>query len=210
MERGVREFLKKNGVHIGLALSFGAFVLVSSLLPFDHGVKAAGRFADLFIEFASCIPFIFILIGLFDVWFPKAIVERHIGRGSGLGGIFWVTLLAMLQAGPLYGAFPVAYMLWKKGSSPRNVFIYLGAFSTIKLPMLTFETGFLGLKFTLLRTLFSVPLFILIGFVMDVILKKGGFVMRDPKALNEKPADGTKERVSGPDGSAPEKKPPLD
>ncbi len=42
-------------------------------------------------------------------------------------GIFWVVLLAMLQAGPLYAAFPVAALLWKKGCSVRNVFIYLGA-----------------------------------------------------------------------------------
>jgi hypothetical protein len=54
-----------------------------------------------------------------------------------------VILLAMLQAGPLYGAFPVAYLLWKKGASIKNIFIYLGAFSTLKILMLTFEIGFL-------------------------------------------------------------------
>jgi len=74
------------------------------------------------------------------------------------------------QAGPLYGAFPVAYILYKKGTSTRNIFIYLGAFSSMKLPMLGIEIGYLGLEFTIARTLVSLPLFILIGFLMERLL----------------------------------------
>jgi len=86
----------------------------------------------------------------------------------------------MLQAGPLYGAFPVAHLLWKKGCSTRNIFIYLGAFSTMKVPMLTFEIGFLGLRFSLLRTFITLPIFIAIAVVMDAALKSKGFVVLDP------------------------------
>jgi len=94
--------------------------------------------------------------------------------------IVWMILLAMLQAGPLYGAFPVAYMLWKKGTSVRNIFIYIGAFTTMKIPMLSFEIGFLGLKFSLLRTILSMPVFIIIAVIMQ---KKFGktFSMNDGK-----------------------------
>lgn len=131
-------------------------------------------------EMLMFLPFMFILIGLLDVWLPKEKVEKHIDKESGLKGMFVVIMLAMLQAGPLYGAFPVAYLLWKKGSSIRNIFIYLGAFSTLKLPMLTFEIGFLGLKFSLLRTLFTLPLFILIGYIMEVYLQDKNFKMHHP------------------------------
>jgi len=86
----------------------------------------------------------------------------------------------MLQAGPLYGAFPVAYMLWKKGASIKNIFIYLGAFATIKVPMLTFEIGFLGLKFSLLRTLFTLPVFIVIASLMELYLKNKQFKVKQP------------------------------
>ena len=85
-----------------------------------------------------------------------------------------------VQAGPLYGAFPVTYLLWKKGCSIRNIFIYLGAFSTIKLPMLTFEIGFLGLKFSLLRTLFTLPVFIVISVIMEKYLQKKQFEVKQP------------------------------
>jgi uncharacterized membrane protein YraQ (UPF0718 family) len=118
----------------------------------------------------SFIPFLFIIIGLFDVWLPKEMLEKHIGRESGIKGISLVILLAMLQAGPLYGAFPVAYILSQKGASVRNIFIYMGAFSSMKLPMLGIEIGYLGIKYTILRTVISLPLFIFVGFLMEKIV----------------------------------------
>jgi len=102
-------------------------------------------------------------------------VESHIGKDSGIKGSLWIICLAMLAAGPLYGAFPVAAMLWKKGSSIRNIFIYIGAFSTLKIPMLTFETSFLGWKFTLLRTAITLPVFIVIAFILEYFLEKNDF-----------------------------------
>ncbi len=127
------------------------------------------------------LPVLFILIGLLDVWVPREKVERHVGKESGIKGSVWVILLAMLQAGPLYGAFPVSHMLWKKGCSTRNIFIYLGAFSTLKIPMLTFETGFLGWRFTLVRTALTLPVFILIAFAMEHLTAKKGFSVNDPR-----------------------------
>ncbi len=126
------------------------------------------------------LPAMFILIGLFDVWFPREKIERHIGKGSGMKGTLWVILLAMLQAGPLYGAFPVALLLWKKGCTVRNIFIYLGAFCAVKVPMLTFEIGFLGLKFSLLRTLLTLPIFIFVAQLMHLYLRRKPFAVRDP------------------------------
>ncbi len=90
-------------------------------------------------------------------------------------GIILVIILGMFQAGPLYGAFPVAAILYKKGASIRNIFIYLGAFSTLKIPMLGIEIGYLGVKFTLARTLVSLPLIIGIGYVMEWYLKDKDF-----------------------------------
>ncbi|RLD57104.1 MAG: permease, partial [Bacteroidetes bacterium] len=61
------------------------------------------------------LPVMFILVGLFDVWVSKEKVQKHIGDASGIKGIMLIMLLAFLQAGPLYAAFPVAYILWRKG-----------------------------------------------------------------------------------------------
>ena len=165
-----------------LVIAFILFSIIAYLLGFNPGIKIYSNFWMFFIEMLVFIPFLFILVGLFDVWVPKESIEKHIGKDSGIKGIFLVTLLAMLQAGPLYGAFPVAYLLYKKGASVKNLFIYLGAFSSMKIPMLGIEIGYLGLEFTILRTLVSLPLFILIGFIMEKILGSK-FEVKNPKEI---------------------------
>jgi len=80
---------------------------------------------------------------------------------------------------PLYAAFPVAYILRKKGTSAVNIFIYLGASSIAKIPMVTFEIGFLGLKFSLLRIFLSLPVFILIGIMMGNYFEKNKCTIND-------------------------------
>lgn len=168
-----------------LAILFGLFILISRIFNFLPAKKIQGNFWLFFIEMITFLPFMFILVGLFDVWFPKEKIERYIGQGSGIKGTIYCILLAMLQAGPLYGAFPVAYLLWKKGCSIRNIFIYLGAFSTLKIPMLTFEIGFLGLKFSLLRTFVTLPIFIIIGIIMEIYLRNKNFKINQPELKNK-------------------------
>ncbi|MFH2121115.1 MAG: permease [Pseudomonadota bacterium] len=149
--------------------------LTSFAFGFNPGKEVFGNFTKFFIEMVTFIPFLFIIVGLFDVWFPKEKVEKHIGQESGIKGILLVVILAMLQAGPLYGAFPVAYILYKKGASIKNIFIYLGAFASLKIPMLGIEIGYLGIQFTLARTLVSLPLFIAVGYFMEWHLKDRNF-----------------------------------
>jgi uncharacterized membrane protein YraQ (UPF0718 family) len=163
-----------------LPIVFLAFIALSYLLNHTWGKQIGLNFWMFLKEMILFLPLMFILIGLFDVWVPREKIEKHIGHESGWKGTVLVILLATLQAGPLYGAFPFAYILWKKGCSIRNVFIYLGAFSTIKIPMLTFEIGFLGLKFSLLRTLITLPVFIIAGYIMEWYLKNKNFEVKQP------------------------------
>lgn len=163
-----------------LPIVFLAFIGLSYLISFAAGKQIGANFWMFFKEMILFLPLMFILIGLFDVWIPREKIEKHIGSESGWKGTALVILLASLQAGPLYGAFPFAYILWKKGSNIRNIFIYLGAFATLKIPMITFEIGFLGLKFSLLRTLITLPVFIVIGYIMEWYLKKKNFEVKQP------------------------------
>lgn len=156
-------------------LSFAIFTIGSFWFGFNPGKTIYRSFTESFVEMIVFIPFLFIIVGLFDAWFPKEKIEKYIGKDSGIKGIFAVIILAMLQAGPLYGAFPVAYILFKKGASIKNIFIYLGAFSSLKIPMLGIEIGYLGLKFTLARTLVALPLFITVGYFMEWYLKDKNF-----------------------------------
>lgn len=158
---------RKNAASLGAT---GAFLLFCAwgvwLAHNDLANRAAGSYLGFVEEMLCVLPMMFLLIGVFDVWVPRDVVERHVGERAGPIAILWMVLLAMLQAGPLYGAFPVAAALWKKGCAARYVFIYLGAFSVMKLPMLSFEITFLGWRFSLVRLLFTLPVFITIGYIM--------------------------------------------
>lgn len=164
----------------GLFIAFVMYLAVSQLTSHRPGLEIGRKFSFFFSEMMVFLPLLFILIGLLDVWVPRDKVAARIGPSSGLPGILWVILLAMLQAGPLYASFPVAALLWRKGCSLRNIFIYLGAFSCIKIPMLTFEISFLGLKFSLLRSLFSLPLFIAIACLLSFLLRQRPYSIREP------------------------------
>jgi uncharacterized membrane protein YraQ (UPF0718 family) len=46
--------------------------------------------------------------------------------------------------------------------------------------MITFEIGFLGWKFSLLRTLFTLPIIIIIGILMEKLWKNKSFEVKQP------------------------------
>jgi len=177
----MKEILKKNRISFLIISAFTVFVAVSFIVDFSIGENIfKEQFYSFFKEMILFLPVMFILIGLGDVWISKEKVEKHIGKNSGFKGVLLIILLSMAQVGPLYGAFPVTYLLWRKGASIRNIFIYVGAFCTIKIPMITFEIGFLGWKFSLLRTLFSLPIIIIISIFMEKILKNKSFEVKQP------------------------------
>jgi uncharacterized membrane protein YraQ (UPF0718 family) len=149
-----------------VALLFAALLIGLHLLDISVGQRLVHEFTAFSMKMVVLVPCIFILIGLLDAWVPQQWIQKHVGEHSGIRGIVYVIMLAMFQGGPLYGAFPTAHLLWKKGCSMRNVFMYLGAFSTLKIPMMLFEANFLGWRFTLVRGAVALPVFVLTAEIM--------------------------------------------
>ena len=127
---------------------------------------------DSVLEMLSLLPAIFILLGLLDVWVDRATMMRYTGKGSGLKGVLISFILGSAAAGPLYAAFPIATIMMKKGSSLFNIFIFIGAWSTTKIPMLTFEAANLGVQYTALRLALSIVGIILIAGILSRSLTK--------------------------------------
>lgn len=120
-----------------------------------------------FVEMLSFLPPVFIILGLLDVWVPREVVISHLGGGSGLRGMTLAIFLGAAAAGPLYGAFPVAAVMMKKGASLYNVMLFLGAWSTLKIPMFLFETQYLGLTFSVTRWVCSLVGIVVMAFLID-------------------------------------------
>ena len=117
------------------------------------------------------IPLTFILIGLFEVWVKRETIEKHMGQDSGIKGFFWAIILASTTVGGLYVAFPVAGALKSKGAGDSIIFTYLGAAAICRIPMTAFEINFLGVKFTLIRLLVSIPLIIISSILLAKLTK---------------------------------------
>ncbi len=151
-------------------------VLVSMLLLtiFNQqlGLKALRITGNSVKEMMLVIPPIFILLGLLDVWVPRETMIKYMGEGSGLKGILLAIFIGSAAAGPLYGAFPVASVFMKKGVKFMNILIFIGAWSTTKIPMFLFEMASLGNKFAISRLLIDIPGIIIIAFILSRMVTK--------------------------------------
>jgi len=123
-------------------------------------------------EMILVIPPIFLLLGLLDVWISKETMSKYMGEGSGFVGVLLALLIGAAAAGPLYGAFPVAAVFMKKGVKFRNILIFIGSWSTTKIPMLLFEIASLGPRFALTRFLIDIPGIILIAHLLNHFVSK--------------------------------------
>ncbi|MCT4543395.1 MAG: permease [Vallitalea sp.] len=138
----------------------------------DIGLKAINITSSNLKEMILVIPPVFILLGLLDVWVPKETMMKYMGEKSGIKGIVLSIILGSAAAGPLYGAFPVAAVFMKKGVKFSNVLIFIGAWSTTKIPMFLFEISALGSKFAVTRLLIDIPGIIIIAYILNGLINK--------------------------------------
>jgi len=174
--------VKRNTIlKVLLFASYFIFLLVAWLLDFNPGQQIGHNFGSFLVDMLKILPGAFILIGLFEVWVKRETVERHLGEGSGVKGYLWVILLSGTTVGGLYLAFPVAYALYSKGARLSVIFTYLGAAAICRIPMAIFEASFLGIKFTAIRWLVSLPLVILTSILLGNYLTRRGYTVEAGK-----------------------------
>lgn len=154
---------------------FAALLLLNGILLFacpDIGKQSFATSWNNLLEMLSILPPVFILLGLMGVWIPREVMMKYMGKEAGIKGGILAVVLGAFSAGPLYAAFPVAGMLIKKGVAFRNVFLFLGAWSTMKIPMILFEVSQLGSRFAAARFAFNFVGIIILAWIMDKIMSK--------------------------------------
>ncbi len=164
----MKAILKRYRAFIITAVAIGVLTLANSQI----GLKAVSISAYSFKEMLLVIPPVFVLLGLLDVWVPRETMIKYMGEGSGLKGIVLSFLLGSAAAGPLYGAFPIAAVFMKKGVKFSNILIFIGAWSTTKIPMFLFEMASLGSKFALTRLAIDIPGIIIISYILSKLISK--------------------------------------
>jgi uncharacterized membrane protein YraQ (UPF0718 family) len=164
----MKKILKRYAAFIAAVLAIGLLTLFFR----DTGLKAIGISVSQFRQMLLVIPPIFILLGLLDVWIPRETMVKYMGEGSGLKGVILSFILGSAAAGPLYGAFPIAAVFMRKGVKFSNLLIFIGAWSTTKVPMFLFEMSSLGTKFAVTRLLIDIPGILIIAFVLAKLIPK--------------------------------------
>ncbi|MDP3387449.1 MAG: permease [Eubacteriales bacterium] len=146
--------------------------IILYLINREVGLRAIGMTTYSFKEMFTVLPPVFLLLGLLDVWVPRELMITFMGEKAGIKGILLAFFLGSAAAGPLYGAFPVAAVLMKKGARFSNVMIFIGAWSTTKIPMFLFEMASLGKTFAFTRLLVDKPGIIIIALLIERLMKK--------------------------------------
>ncbi|MDF2952791.1 MAG: putative membrane protein YraQ [Thermodesulfobacterium sp.] len=167
--------MKRNVIKIMGISAYIAFILFSFITGFDPGKQIGENFVTFSVDMLKILPCAFILIGLFEVWVKKETVEKHFGKEAGMRGYMWVVLLASTTVGGLYVAFPVAYSLYNKGAKLSVIFTYIGASAICRVPMTIFEASFMGIKFSSIRLLVSLPLVIISSILLGDYLEKRNY-----------------------------------
>lgn len=162
--------MKKIKELLGRYRLFVCFLALNIILFFvspELGKKSFHASFKNLLEMLSIIPPVFILMGLLDVWIPRETMMKYMGKESGIKGGIFAFLMGSFAAGPLYAAFPFAGVFLKKGVSLTNVFIFLGAWSTTKVPMMLFEITQLGGRFAGLRFVMNVVGIVILAVIME-------------------------------------------
>jgi uncharacterized membrane protein YraQ (UPF0718 family) len=142
-------------------------LLATIFLKPEMGEKIVGNLKLNVLEMLSIIPPVFILLGLLDAWIEREIMMKYMGDNSGLTGSVIAFIMGSVAAGPLYAAFPVAAVLLRKGVKLFNIFLFIGAWSTTKVPMLLFETSNLGIRYMVTRLICNIIGIIIIAYLIN-------------------------------------------
>lgn len=142
---------------------------IVSLYKIDLGINILLSTTNSLKDMLILLPPIFILIGLLDQWVKTETLVKYMGKESGITGIIFSLVLATVAAGPLYMAFPIAVLLINKGASLRYIVFFLGAWSSVKLPVLVYEFNSFGFKFTLIHILFSLIFYYFTGILFEKV-----------------------------------------
>lgn len=160
------KIVKRYRFPIILAVIVLAFLVTKPTLGWQMVTRTGGSLR----EMLSVLPPIFILLGVLEVWVPREVILRNLGEKSGLRGMLLSIALGAAAAGPLYVAFPIGVTMIKKGARYANIAIFLFAWSTLKIPLLLFETAALGWQITALRAAINLPAAIALGLLTDRLL----------------------------------------
>lgn len=161
--------MKMNIGYIYLAVA--AILMVLSFSKDRHKTRKAlistGKIA---LNVLPVLFFIFILMGVINIYVTKDLVVRLLGTGSGMWGILIGELVGAIALIEPAAVFPFSGSLLAKGASYGVIYAFASTAVLIGIATLPAELKFMGKKFTIVRNVLTFVLVFLIGLVFKYFM----------------------------------------
>jgi uncharacterized membrane protein YraQ (UPF0718 family) len=158
-----------------MLLVMTGLALASLLLAHRQGVLREGfdQTLTLLLQVAPVLIPAFLLAGMVSVLVSTELLSRWLGAESGWRGLLIGTAAGALTPGGPFLAFPLLAVLLKGGASIGAVTAYLSSWALLGIHrMLAFEIPILGLRFVVVRTLASLAVPALIGWMAQALWER--------------------------------------
>lgn len=110
-------------------------------------------------------------------------VASLLGRQSGIRGLLLASAAGAVTPGGPFTSFPIVHALWVAGADAGALIAYLTAWALIGLNrLIVWELPFMGVEFTLVRVLVSLPLPILAGLIARMLVRSPLLAMKKAPA----------------------------
>ncbi len=162
----MKPLFKAVGKYKFVLILFAVYVIAFNFFPEVRQKITSISYMD-FIFVIIIFPPVFILVSLAEEWINRDLMVKLMGNGTGVYGNVIAFLLGSFGMGAIYVAFPIAIVLAKKGVSFRNMYIFLGAWSTTRVQQLLYEVSSLGIKYTAIRLSINFFGILLMGVLID-------------------------------------------
>lgn len=166
----------------GVFIALAAF---SALACYLYGGTAAMAAAlkdvvDLTLTVAPQLGAGLIIGGLIQQFVDRDQVARLLGAQSGMRGLLLASFAGVVTPGGPFTSFPLVHALWISGADAGALVAYLAAWALIGLNrLIIWELPFMGLEFTAIRFLASLPLPIIAGLVARWIVRTTPLKLRE-------------------------------
>lgn len=123
--------------------------------------------------FTTQIPIflsVFLLVGIFEAFLTKDLVQRLLGNTAGIISVLTATIVGGIATGPPAAAYPIARFLWDAGASHAAAAAFVVAWISIGTVTLPMEIATFGRKFAITRWIASFVSSILIGALVGLII----------------------------------------
>lgn len=155
-----------------VALAGAALTAVAVLKGPGRAIAAVSSGLALLLEIAPQIALGLFLGGLARGLADPEKIAKRLGARSGWYGLILATGLGAVTPGGPFAAFPIVYALFLSGADIGAVIAYLTAWSVLALHrVVIWEMPLIGLDFSMIRVLASLPLPILAGALARVIAR---------------------------------------